>query len=105
MHPIIDASNPPESGTIQSNERLFALNVSISESFYRKLVQAHQQIRLPDGSRIDLRSILELGLESLLNQPSGRESSISQASDMLEDDEPTTVRAPLTMRWHPARKG
>jgi hypothetical protein len=101
VHPIIDASNPPESSSVRLPEREYALRVSISESLYQKLVIAHQTVRLPDGSRVELRTILELALDSLLVQ-SARLSSSDPGHAIDCDDDPATVRAPMTLRWTPS---
>jgi hypothetical protein len=105
-HPIIDASIPPESTTAQGSGRLFALNVSIGESLYQKLILAHQRVRLSDGSRLDLRTLLEQAVDALLKQRSVRATPRQTPSAAVdrEEEEPPTVRAPTTMRWSAIRR-
>ncbi|MGC4067930.1 MAG: hypothetical protein QM784_25425 [Polyangiaceae bacterium] len=100
VHAIIDASNPRENRSVRLPERQYALRISISESLYQKLVRAHQKVRLPDGSRVELRAILELALDSLLVEGARRSSSDPERAIDRQDD-PATVRAPMTMRWTP----
>ena len=82
-----------------SAERQYALRICVSKAVYDKLLQAHDSVRREDGSRAELRELLERALDALLD-PSSRPSF---EPDFAEgDEEAPTVRAPVTRRWHPS---
>ena len=84
-------------------ERQYALRICVNKAIYEKLLQAHDSVRREDGSRAELRELLEKALDALLGQ--ARTPTVPPASepDFAEDDEEApTVRNPVTQRWHPA---
>src|SRR5512136_1407147 len=76
------------------SDRLFAVHITVSQSFYAKLVLAHESVRRQDGSRAGLQEVLELGLDTLLRER--RVSPFADKAAAEEEEEPTTVRAPVT---------
>ncbi|MBN2196035.1 MAG: hypothetical protein JW751_24680 [Polyangiaceae bacterium] len=89
-------------------ERQFALRITVNQSFYAKLMRAHESVRHEDGSRAELRELLELAIDHLLANRSVHPSVAPPAGGRAAadaDEEPLTVRAPSTMRWHPSCSG
>lgn len=88
----------------ESSGQQYCLRLWIGEALYRKLVQAHQQVRQGDGTRAGLSEILDRAMDALLC-PNGlaRRPEVAPSEEHL-DDEPETVRAPTTERWHPSRE-
>ncbi len=109
------AERPIEPGGADRQlDRHYFLRLWIGKALYQKLVRAHGQLRLPDGSRPELSELLDMAVEALLAetaQSRARDTTSAEGltgilSDesggecsSIPDSEPSTVRVPTTMRW------
>ena len=96
-------------------ERHYFLRLWIGKALYQKLVRAHGLVRQPDGSRAELSELLDMAFEALLAEASSsrvrrtlvdtRSQSLGAGFEAVPESEPSTVRAPTTIRWCPDAKG